>query len=286
MAFRIVCDSSSNVFSLPGVNYTTVPMKVVAEKEYIDTPRCNVVEMVNDLQQHKGRSGSSCPNVGDWLTAFGDETHIFGLTITKHLSGSYNAAQQAARTYMEEHPGRQVHIFDSLSTGPVMMMLVEKILACDAAGDSFSDTIQKVSDYQNHCHTLFCLESLMNLARNGRVNPAVAKIAGTLGIRAVGTAKGGQISLIHKPRGHRKTGQALTAAMAERGFQDGSRLRIAHCFAKEAVENLKTAVLDRFPHATFLVEPTSALCSFYAEAGGLILGFEGNFNAENDNRVY
>lgn len=166
------------------------------------------------------------------------------------------------------------------------MMLAAKIRECEAAGDDFETTKQKVLEYHNHCYTMFCLESMMNLARNGRISPAVAKIANALGIRAVGEAKGGQISLIHKPRGPRKTVQVLVNAMVERGFQDGTLLRIAHCFASEAVENLKTAVLERFPRTRFLVEPTAALCSFYAEAGGLILGFEGNFNADNDNRKF
>ena len=191
MAFRIVADSSANVLSLPGVNYTTVPMKIVAAREYVDDQNLDLAGMVADLQQHKGKSGSSCPNVGEWLEAFGDEEYIFGLTITKHLSGSYNSAAQAADTYMEEHPGRKVFIIDSLSTGPEMMMIVDKILECEANGDDFETTKAKVLDYSNHNHTLFCLESMMNLARNGRVNPAVAKIAGVLGIRMVGetTAK-------------------------------------------------------------------------------------------------
>ena len=117
MHFRIVADSSANVLSLPGVNYTTVPMKIVAAKEYVDDQSLDLAGMVHDPQQHKGTSGSSCPNVGEWLAAFGDAEYIFGLTITKHLSGSYNAAMQAAAAYIEEHPDRKVFIIDSLSTG-------------------------------------------------------------------------------------------------------------------------------------------------------------------------
>ena len=60
MAFRIVADSSANVLTLPGANYTTVPMKIVANKEYIDDQSLDLAEMVRGLQQHKGKSGSSC----------------------------------------------------------------------------------------------------------------------------------------------------------------------------------------------------------------------------------
>ena len=286
MAFRIVADSSANILTLPGVNYTTVPMKIVADKEYVDDIHLDVAQMVADLQAHKGKSGSSCPNVGEWLEAFGDEEQIFGLTITKHLSGSYNAAQQAAQTYMEEHPGRKVFIIDSLSTGPEMMMIVDKILQCEAAGMDYNATKEAVLDYSNHNHTLFCLESMMNLARNGRTSMAVAKIASIIGIRVVGDVKGGQITPVHKPRGAKGATGKLLEMMKERGFRDGHLLRIAHCYGESAAHALRDAVLAEFPNARFILEPTTALCSFYAEAGGLIIGFEGDFNEKNDNRKF
>ena len=286
MKFMIVADSSSNVYSMGDSWYTTVPMKVVAAKEYVDNADLDLAEMVDDLKQHKGKSGSSCPNVGEWLEAFGDAEYVFGITITKHLSGSYNAAKQAADTYMEEHPDRKVFIFDSLSTGPEMMMIVDKIRQCEAEGDDFETTKAKVLDYNNHNHTLFCLESMTNLARNGRVNPAVAKIAGMLGIRVVGDVEGGEITPVHKPRGAKKATQILVEMMKERGFRDGALLRVAHCFGETAANALKEAVLAEFPNTRFLLEHTTALCSFYAESGGLIIGFEGDFNANNDNSKF
>ena len=286
MASRIVSDSSSNVLSIPGANYITVPMKVVAAKEYVDDKNLDLAGMVSDLQKHNGKSGSSCPNVGEWLEAFGDAEEIFGITITKHLSGSYNAAREAAQEYMEEHPGRKVCIIDSLSAGPEMAMIAEKILECDKNGDDFETTKAKVLDYSNHNHTLFCLESMMNLARNGRTSMAVAKIAGLLGIRVIGDVQRGQITPVHKPRGAKKATDALFAMMKERGFKDGNLLRIAHCFGETSALALRDLVLAHFPNTRFILEPTTALCSFYAEAGGLMIGFEGNFNAANDNSKF
>ena len=286
MASRIVSDSSSNVLSIPGANYITVPMKVVAAKEYVDDKNLDLAGMVSDLQKHNGKSGSSCPNVGEWLEAFGDAEEIFGITITKHLSGSYNAAREAAQEYMEEHPGRKVCIIDSLSAGPEMAMIAEKILECDKNGDDFETTKAKVLDYSNHNHTLFCLESMMNLARNGRTSMAVAKIAGLLGIRVIGDVQRGQITPVHKPRGAKKATDALFAMMKERGFKDGNLLRIAHCFGETSALALRDLVLAHFPNTRFILEPTTALCSFYAEAGGLMIGFEGSFNAANYNSKF
>ncbi len=286
MSIKIVSDSSSNVFSIAGANYTTVPMKVIAgPHEFIDTPDLDLQNMVDTLKNHKGKSGSSCPNVQDWLDAFEGEDDIIALTISKNLSGSFNAAKQAAAEFAE-NTGRKAVVIDSLAAGPQQIMVAEKLQELIDEDFDFDTVVEKALEYHNHTHILFCLESLTNLARNGRVNPAVAKIAGVLGMRVVGDVKGGLITPVHKPRGHKKAMQTLVEMMEERGIYDGALVRIAHCFGQAQAEDLKAAVLEKFPKCRFIIEPTTALCSFYAEAGGLMIGFEGGFNENNDNTKF
>ena len=283
MRYQIVSDSSSNIFTLAGANYTTVPMKIIAgDKEYIDAPGTNVRGMVDDLKAYKGKSGSSCANAQEWLDAFGDADMVFGVTISRNLSGSYNAAEAAAREYAEEHPGARVHIFDTFSAGPEQAMVVEKIAELVGKGLSFEEIVAGVREYQNHTHILFCLECMNNLARNGRVNPAVAKIASVLGIRACGDAQNGQIIPTQKPRGQKKATEALVAMIRERGFTNSSWLRIAHCFGENQAQLLVDEVRREFPDARYTIEPTGVLCSFYAEEGGLMIAMEGGFNEVNN----
>ena len=283
MRYQIVSDSSSNVFRMEGVSYTTVPMKIIAgEKEYVDTESLDVRGMVDDLKAYKGKSGSSCANAQEWLEAFGDADMVFGITISRNLSGSFNAAQQAAQDFAEEHPESKIHIFDTLSAGPEMAMVAEKIVELVNKGLAFEEIVAQVREYQNHCHILFCLESMNNLARNGRVNPAVAKLASVLGIRACGDAQNGQIVPTQKPRGQKKATETLAAMIRERGFRDDSWLRIAHCFGENQARLLIDALKKDFPNARYTVEPTGALCSFYAEEGGLMIAMEGAFNQVNN----
>ena len=282
MTYKIVSDSSSNILTMEDPNYASVPMKVRAAKEYIDNTELDLAGMVEDLKNHKGPSGSACPSVGEWLDAFGGADMVFCTTMSKGLSGSYNAACEACRIYMEENPGKQAFAFNTLTAGPQQAFLNEKILELAAQGLGFEEIKEKAMAYHSNTHILFCLESMMNLARNGRVPMAVAKIAGMLGIRACGDVKAGQITPVHKPRGLKKATEALVGMMKERGFYDGARLRIAHCFGEEAALALRDAILKEFPNTRFQMEPTTALCSFYAETGGLMIGFEGGYNAEND----
>ena len=285
MTYKVVSDSSSNVLKMDDVHYVSVPMKVRAEKEYIDDENLDLAVMVEDLKAYKGKSGSACPSVGEWLDAFGDADMVFCTTMSKGLSGSYNSACEAGRIYMEENPGKKVHVFNDLTAGPQQAFLNEKVLELAAQGMDFETIRDQATEYNDNTHILFCLESMMNLARNGRVPMAVAKIAGVLGIRACGDAKAGQITPVHKLIGDTATTETLVEMIKERGFYDGAQLRIAHCFGQAQAQDLADAMLKQFPNAKVKLEPTTALCSFYAEEGGLMIGFEGGYNVNNNHTM-
>ena len=275
MKFKIVSDSSSNIFQFPGVAFASVALKInTASAEYVDDENLDVAKMVRELQENKGKSGTSCPNVHDWLQAFEGADYIFAVTITSNLSGSYASAQQAKAIFEENNPDAKVYVVDSLSTGPEMRLIMERIREWIDEHLSFEQIKEKVQAYQKKTHLLFSLESLTNLARNGRVNPAVAKIAGMLGIRMVGCASEvGTLQPLHKCRGEKKALETIFKEMVERGFE-GGRARIAHCFNPQAAASLKETILAAFPKCDIFIEPATALCSFYAEEGGLLVGFE------------
>ena len=275
MAIKIVSDSSSNLFTLSDVRYATVPLKIITDRgEYVDTAALDVSGMMQDLKTVKTRTQTSCPNPFEWREAFGEEDDVFAVAITGNLSGSCSAARRAAADALAEHPSRKIAVIDSLSTGPEMQLLIEKLREGILAGHSFEQIYDDVTAYATHTHLLFSLQSLANLARNGRVNPVVAKVAGLLGIRVVGVAsEAGTLELLHKPRGREKTLDTVWNEMKRRGYC-GGKVRIAHCENEEKAGALSCRILDEFPGADIMVIPTTALCSYYAELGGLMVGFE------------
>lgn len=274
MTYRIVSDSSSNIFTIPDVSYVCVPMKInTREKEYIDTPELDVNSMVDDLKTVSGRTGSSCPNLHEWLEAFGDADCIFAITITSKLSGSYSSASQAAAEYMVSHPGAKVCVLDSLSAGPELQLTIETIRENILAGKTFEEIQNIALNSQKHTHLSFSLKSLTNLARNGRVNPAVAKITGVLGIYIVGRAYEGTLDPTHKCRGEKKVLKTLLEDMKTAGYH-GGRVRIAHCQNLTAAQQLKNALLAEYPNADIQIDVCKGLCSYYAEIGGLMVGYE------------
>ena len=277
MKTRIVVDSSANLYALSGVDFVCVPLKIVTDDgEYQDTAELDAVGMAQTLRSYKGKTGTSCPNVADWLAAYEGAEEVFVVTITGTLSGSYNAAQLAAEEYRQEHEGARVFVLDSLSAGPECRLLAERLAALVQAGCAFDDAAERILAYHRHTHLLFSLESLANLARNGRVKPAVAAVARMLGIRVIGQASdAGDLEVLCKTRGEHGALERMVLEMKAHGLTNG-RVHIDHCCNAAAAERLKHMVHAVFPEAKVEVGSCGALCSYYAEYGGLMVGYEDN----------
>ena len=272
---RIVVDSSASLYQLDGVDFATVPLKIVTdEREYLDDGTLDAVEMATTLRTYKGKTSTSCPNIGDWLEAYEGADEVYAITITGTLSGSCNAAQLAAEEYQAEHPEAKVFVLDSLSAGPELVLLAEHIRDLLAEGMAFDDVCEEMLRYRRHTHLLFSLESLANLARNGRVKPAVAAVARMLGIRVIGQAsEAGELDVLCKTRGEHGALERIVLELKEHGYTNG-RLHISHCGNPAAAERLKHMVKAVFDGAKVDISECGGLCSYYAELGGLLVGYE------------
>ena len=185
-----------------------------------------------------------------------------------------HAAQLAAEEYQQENPGKRVFVLDSLSTGPEQRLLAEHLRDLLAEGKEFDEICEEMLRYHKHTHLLFSLESLANLARNGRVKPAVAAVARMLGIRVIGQASdAGDLEVLCKTRGEHGALERIVLELKDHGFTDG-KVHIAHCDNPEAAKRLKLMIHAVFAGAQVDVTECGGLCSYYAEQGGLMVGFE------------
>ena len=275
MSYKIAADSSSNIYTLSGTDYAYVPLKIItADREYVDTPDMDVGGMIDDLKTVEGKTSTSCPNVQDWLDAFEGTDGVFAVCITSNLSGCCSSAMNARDVYLQEHPNARISVLDTLSTGPEMQLIIEKLQELIAAGLDFDTIDRTVREYMTHTHLSFSLASLQNFARNGRVSPLVAKMVGVLGIRLVGKASdGGTLEPLHKCRGEKKALDALIEDMSAAGFA-GGKVRLAHCRNEAFAIALRDRIRRMYSACEVHIIPCGALCCYYAEEGGLLVGFE------------
>lgn len=274
MKYKIVSDSASNIHSLENVPFSYAPLHIiVGEKDFSDDDSLDLAQMDIALSSG-GKSSTACPGIGDWLDAFGDAEIVFCVTITSNLSGSCAAARAAKAEYEEQFPLRRVHIIDSLSAGPEMALIIEKLQELICQDTKETDILRAIQEYTYHSHLLFCLKSLRNLAGNGRVSPSVAKICEILGIRVMGQASAqGTLEILHKCRGEQSALSRMVKTMRESGFS-GGHVRIMHNKNENGAQKLASLIRESFAAADIRISPTLGLCSYYAEDGGIMLGFD------------
>ena len=272
---KIVSDSSSDLLMLDNIEFASSPMKIItAKREFVDDENLNVDEMANFFNQYKERSQTSCPNPADWLDAFGDADDIICVTITSALSGSYNSACTAKELYETENEGKRVFVLDTLSAGPEITLVVKKLEELVKSGIAYEKICEKIQEHTKRTGLVFMLKSLKNFAANGRVSPIVAKLVGFAGICIVGKASDeGTLEPTHKCRGENRSLETLINDLKELGLKTG-KVSIGHCQNEGAATKLKQMIESTFEKAQVEIHKLRGLCSFYAEKGGLLVGFE------------
>ena len=274
---KIVADSSCDLYSLDRVDFSTTPLKITADgNNYVDDDTLDVNAMVDFLYRYKGKSQSACPSTGEWLDAFDGYDDIFCFTITRNLSGSYNSVLAAKQIYESENEGKRVYIFDTLTTGPEISMAIEKTRDCILAGMSYEEICETIAKYLENAGLIFMLKSVRNLANNGRVSAIVAKLVGIAGIRIIGKASNeGTLETLHKCKGDEKSLKTILESLTAEGYA-GGRVSIGHCQNLEVAEKLRDMIVEKYPNVQIDIHKLGGLCSFYAEKGGVLIGFEKN----------
>ncbi|MDO4475242.1 MAG: DegV family protein [Lachnospiraceae bacterium] len=276
MSIRIVADSSANLFKLRDADFCCVPMSITTdEKNYRDDNELDIEEMLSDLKSYKGKSSTACPGPGDWIDAFSGAEQVIVLPLTSKLSGSYNSAVTAADIYMKEHPERRVFVLDSLTTGPELQLLAERAGELASSGElTFDEVIVQLQAYNQRSRLAFSLASLNNFAANGRVNKVLAKSVEVLNIKIVGQAsEDGDLEPMNKCRGERRAIAQLWDNMKNDGY-NGGKVRIRHTQNEEMAKRLAAAIVHTFPDANIKIGSNKGLCSYYAEPGSILVGYD------------
>lgn len=279
MSWKIIADSSSELKTLenlaPDASYQRVPLTIqVDDRIFVDDENLDIDEMMEVMYASSKAAASACPSTEAYLQSYQGADKIFVVTVTGTLSGSFNAARVAAEMYKEDHPEAQVHLIDSKSAGGEVDLLVLELNRLIAQGLSFEEVVAAITAYQERTKLLFVLAKVDNLVKNGRLSKVIGAVIGLLNIRLVGQASDeGTLEMLQKARGHKKSVSTAYEEFLKAGYK-GGKIVISHRNNDKFVEQFSDLVHAQFPAAEIVVLLTSGLCSFYAEEGGLLIGYE------------
>lgn len=277
MSYKIVVDSCGELTEQlkQDGHFESVPLEIFVDDYHIvDDETFNQQEFLKRVAESPNCPKSTCPSPERYVEAYGcGAEHVYAVTLSAQLSGSYNSAELGRKLYLEEKGEKQIHVFDSKSASVGETVIAMKIQECEEAGLSFEEVIQKVDEFIAGLNTSFVLETLETLRKNGRLSNIKAFVANTLNIKPVmaGTAEGA-ICQIAQARGIGKAVNKMIADLVAKTANPREKiLAIAHCNcpkrAKEAVERIKG--LAEFKE--IIVVETAGISSMYASDGGIII---------------
>ena len=217
---------------------------------------------------------SSCPSPERYMEAYHcDAEHIYAVTLSAELSGSYNSAVLGRNLYEEEYGEKKIHIFNSRSASVGETLIALKAAECEEKGMSFEETVETVEACIEEQHTYFVLETLDTLRKNGRLTGIKAVVATALNIKPVmGSTPEGTICQLGQARGIKKALVKMVEQVAEDVKNSKDKiLAIAHCNCRDRAEAVKNMILEKITVKDVIILDTAGISSMYAADGGVIV---------------
>lgn len=251
----------------------------IDDTHYVDDGTVDIPPYLAAMRASKNPVRSACPSPDLYAEDIrATEGDCFIVTLSAKLSGSHNAASLGVQLAQEDMPEKKVHVFDSESASAGETYIALMIHDLIAAGKSFEQIVELVEEKIRSMHTLFVLDSLDNLVKNGRISKTVALLANVLSIRLLMSDDGhGAIKNISKARGIKGAlGQMVeTCRKHTEGLAAASqRLVISYCNCPERARQVRDLIREKCPAiGEIIMTPTSALSSMYANDGGIVIAY-------------
>lgn len=277
MSYKIIIDSCGELLEewKNNEHFESVALTLnVGGENIIDDETFDQADFLKKVAASPECPKSACPSPERYMKAFDcDADHIYAVTLSAELSGSYNSAVLGRNLLEEEKPGRKIHIFNSKSASIGQTLIGMKIQECEEAGYSFEKVIETVDEYIAGQHTFFVLDNLETLRKNGRLSKVKALVASALKIKPVmGSTDEGNICQLDQARGINKALVKMAGQIAEKTQNSEEKvLAISHCNCHERAILLKNALQEKMPLKNIVVLDTAGVSSMYANDGGVIV---------------
>ncbi len=277
MSYKIVIDSCGELLDewKQDTRFESVPLTLtVGNENIIDDSTFDQADFLKKVADCPECPKSACPSPERYRKAFDcDADHVYCVTLSAELSGSYNSAMLGRSLVEEKHPGKKIHIFNSCSASVGETLIALKIQECEEKGMDYKQTIDTVEHYISQQNTFFVLENLETLRKNGRLSRVKALVASALKIKPVmGATQEGTICQLDQARGMNKALVKMVEHIQEATTDSVNRtLAISHCNCAQRAQMLKEALEEKMNLKKILVLDTAGVSSMYANDGGIIV---------------
>ena len=277
MSYKIVVDSCCE---LPeelkhDPRYEIVPLTLIVGDSYerLDDDGFDQKEFLRAVAECPVSPRSACPSPEKYMEAYRtDADHVYVVTLSSKLSGSYNSAVLGKNLYHETYGEKQIYVVDSRSASCGETQIAMQIARWEDEGMGYEEITEKIEKFTDGMHTYFVLDNLDTLRKNGRLSGVKALVASTLSIKPVMAGDQGSIVQLGQAVGIKKA-LAKMVDHVVRDVVDAEKkcLMITHCNNPERANSVKEQILAKVKFKDVLIMDTAGISSMYANDGGVIV---------------
>ncbi|MCR4690607.1 MAG: DegV family protein [Lachnospiraceae bacterium] len=278
MDYKIIMDSCGELpeEKKQDRHFELIPLELMVDGYRIwDDENFDQADFLARVAKSPNAPKSACPSPERYMQAMetAEDTDIYVVTLSGALSGSYNSAQLARTMFLEEHPHRNVHVFNSCSASCGMTQIAFHIEKLAALGTAFETVVEKVGKFRDDLTTYFVLDNLDALRKNGRLTGLKSLVAGTLSIKPVlSSTPGGEIQQLGQSVGMKKALAKMVDIIAkEKPDSAGLSCMISHCNAPSRAESVRELCEKILGCRNIRILNTAGVSSLYAGDGGIIV---------------
>ena len=276
MSYKIVVDSCCELPEnlLGDKRFERVPLGLeVGDYHIQDDENFNQADFLQKIAACPTCPKSSCPSPERFMEACHTEAeHVYVVTLSSHLSGSYNSAMLGKHLYKEKYGEKKIHVVDSESASGGETQILLKLMELEELGLDFDTIVKEIEHFRDTRSVYFVLDNLETLRKNGRLTGVKAFVASTLNIKPVMSAEHGVILQRGQSIGVKKAlAKMAEMIVKEIGSTEGRRLIITHCNAPERAELVKTMITKLAKFEDIIIMDTRGVSTLYANDGGVIV---------------
>ena len=271
MKYKIVGDSCCDFTAedLKKEYISRVPLILtVGDTDVIDDDTFDQEKYLDMVDRCPECPRSSCPSPENYMQHFEGAENVFVVTLSSKLSGSYNSAMLAKQIYQENHPDVKIHVFDSKSAAAAQHLICERLERYIEQDLDFKTIVEKTEEYVGEIRTLFVLDNLDTMRKNGRITKVKALAANMLNIKPVLHGVDGEIQQLDQARGMNKALNKLLSHIEKEGYDNTKPVRITQCGSMERSKNVRKILMEQFGFTDVKILDANGISSTY---GGVIL---------------
>lgn len=255
---KIIADSGCNIDLDMAKEYdiSILPFNInFKDKSYTDLYELSREDFFIKYKESKERVTTSMPSPGKFLKLLEEEyqkgyRNFIVFSITKKFSGIYQMMDMMKEEFVEENPDSRIKIIDTNTATIAAIYPVIKAAIYAKDGMGLDEIYKKSLDNLKYCNVAGVVKNLDALVRGGRLPKTIAKLANLISFSPVLCIEDGEIKLIKKVTGKKKSYKELIKCLKKlcKKYKD-YQIIIGGADSSDEIEILKEGLSSEIENA-------------------------------------